>query len=130
MSIYLTRSVDLQLCSFNLHNFLRLWWLSKFCNHHKWNEAWLLVRNWYIWVASLVTEQFPKDLRKLENIREMPNVIELLRSVQSSSQNKNVSTSKIFWKTEIELFPKCALARENNCLSQMFFEWLKGKQPS
>ena len=32
------------------------WWMSKFSFHHKWNEAWLLLVNWYIRVASQVAE--------------------------------------------------------------------------
>ena len=36
------------------------WLLNKFSFHHRWNEAWSFVINWYIRVASRVTEQ---DLR-------------------------------------------------------------------
>ena len=56
----------------HVHNNLRLfdgWATSSF--HQNWDEAWLLLTNWYIQVASQVPQR-PKtyDLRKLENFRE------------------------------------------------------------
>ena len=51
------------------------WWLSKFSFHHKWNKVWLLVINWYIWVASWVAKWLKTlDLRKLWNIRKTPKL--------------------------------------------------------
>ena len=47
-------------------------WMNKFFFAHKWNEAWLLVINCYIRLASRVAEQLQTcDLRKLGNIREI-----------------------------------------------------------
>ena len=37
--------------------FETFWWLSKLSFHHKWNEAQLLVKSWYVPVASQVAEQ-------------------------------------------------------------------------
>ena len=40
------------------HNiYENFWCFTKFSFHHKWNEAWLLVINWYIRVASRVAER-------------------------------------------------------------------------
>ena len=53
-------------------NFETFWWLSKFSFHHKWNGAWLLVKNWYIRIVSRVTERLKTwDVRKLRTIRKI-----------------------------------------------------------
>ena len=64
----------LQSCSQYFETF---WWLGKFSLHRKWNEAWLLVINWYMQVASRGAEQLKVlvsktwGLRKLGNIRKI-----------------------------------------------------------
>ena len=45
---------NLQSCSQYFENFS---WLEKFSFHSKWNEAWLLLINWYVRVTSRVAEQ-------------------------------------------------------------------------
>ena len=46
--------------------------MSKFSFHQKWNKAWLLVLNWYIWVVSRVSKQLiTEDCRKLGKIRKI-----------------------------------------------------------
>ena len=45
--------------------FETFWWLRKFSFHHKWNEAWLLVINWYIRVASWVAQRLKGTLMQI-----------------------------------------------------------------
>ena len=93
------------------------WWLSKFSFHHKWNEAWLLVINWYL-ECGKVLRSYPhgifaaggtyvptqeKKKKKKENIN---NFVGLLSSAQSSSRNDNfVSTSNNLPKNRNWTFP-------------------------
>ena len=89
----------------HVHNNLRLfdgWATSSF--HQNWDEAWLLLTNWYIQVASQVAQR-PKtyDLRKLENFRESSK---LHKIIAKCSRNKNfVSTSKKLPKNRNWTFP-------------------------
>ena len=49
--------------------------LPNFSCHHKWNEAWLLVINWYIRVAPRVAKWLKaRDIRKLGKFRIMSKV--------------------------------------------------------
>ena len=48
------------------HNILRIFYVLPISLSHKWNEAWLLVTNCYIRVASRVAERL-KTLRILGN---------------------------------------------------------------
>ena len=41
----------------HVHNILRLWWLSKFSFHLKWNKVWLLIINCHIRVATRFAER-------------------------------------------------------------------------
>ena len=41
--------------------FENLWCFTKFSFHHKWNEAWLLVINWYVWVSSWVAKRLNEN---------------------------------------------------------------------
>ena len=70
--------------------FQTIWWLLKFSFHHKWNEAWLLLINWYIRVVEGLR------LTQLGNIRKISKFhIKLLASTQCSFQNEYfVSTSR------------------------------------
>ena len=70
--------------------FQTIWWLLKFSFHHKWNEAWLLLINWYIRVVEGLR------LTQLGNIRKISKFhIKLLASTQCLFQNEYfVSTSR------------------------------------
>ena len=70
--------------------FQTIWWLLKFSFHHKWNEAWLLLINWYIRVVEGLR------LTQLGNIRKISKFhIKLLASTQYLFQNEYfVSTSR------------------------------------
>ena len=78
----------------NFYNILR-WWFSKFFFHHKWNKAWLLVKNWYIWVASQVGNQLQTlDLRKLGNIRKTLKLHRIIAKCPNSQIEGFIRTSK------------------------------------
>ena len=84
-----------------LSYFETFWWFSKFSFHRKGNDAWLLVVNWHIRVASGV----PKQIKTLSV--KSQNFIELSPSAQSSSGNVNFvsSSKKHFLKNRNWTFP-------------------------
>ena len=75
----------------HVYNIFRLfWWLCKFSFHNKWNEAWLLVINWYIPVTSRVAERLKAYQ---ENLKTADNYCLLLSPfclLLSPSTNKNL----------------------------------------
>ena len=82
------------------------WCLSKYSFQYKWNEAWLLIINWYIRVASRVVERLKTyDLRKLGNIRKISELHRILPSAQFSRNENFVSTNKNLLKNRNWTFP-------------------------
>ena len=80
------------------------WWLIKVPFHHKRNEAWLLVINWYIRVPSRVAEQVRLIYQEISG--KSQNFMKLLPSAQPPSRNENfVSTSKSLLKNRNSTFP-------------------------
>ena len=80
-----------------------------FTTTYKWNEAWLLVINWYIRVASGVAKQLLR-LRNLGNQRKVQNNVktslEVWPSAQSSSLKENfINTSKRLLENRNWTFP-------------------------
>ena len=78
--------------------FETFWWLNEFFFHHKWNEAWFILINWYIWVVSRVAERLKTCDLSYEISEKSQTFIELLLSAQSSRNENFASTSKSFQK--------------------------------
>ena len=55
-----------------------------------------------------------KDLRKLGNIRKLPKLHRIIAQCSAPAKNESfVNTSRKPSKTEIKLFPLCAISHEN-----------------
>ena len=89
ISLFRKKRQDLQPWSQYFQNF---WCFTKFSFHHKWNEAWLLVINWYIRVASRVAKLLKtSDLRKLGKFTTMSKLYRIVIQRHVRSQEINFS---------------------------------------
>ena len=90
-----------------------LWEFLMFSFHHKWNEAWLLVINWYIQVASQVASWLKTwEIREVWNNVKTSWKYNLVPSLRPKKKILSIP-AKDPLKIEIDLFPQCTISHEN-----------------